>query len=210
MTLKHTILNLSLAVLLAVWGLPAGAQDLQDPATGEPAPAFTLPGISGETVSLADLRGKIVVLEWINHGCPFVRKFYSVGKMQEWQQHFADKGVVWLAVCSSAPGQQGYYSLADWPAVAERHNMKTADVLYDPEGVVGRAYGARFTPHMYIIDADGMLVYKGGIDDNRSRSSADIDGARNYVVEALNLMLQGEPVAETTTRAYGCTVKYAK
>lgn len=202
-------LTMAAAVCMVTAATVARSQDLQDPEIGAAAPAFTLPAIDGETVSLSDFSGKIVVLEWINHGCPFVRKFYSVGKMQAWQQAYRDKGIVWLAICSSAPGQQGYYSLADWPAVAEKHKMRATAVLVDEKGVVGRAYGARTTPHMFIIDKDGTLVYKGGIDDNRSASSDAIKGARNYVVEALDLLLEGKPVAETSTRPYGCSVKYA-
>jgi hypothetical protein len=175
---------------------------------GKPAPAFTLTDSKGQTHSLSDFRGKVVVLEWINHGCPFVVKHYASGNMQALQQQAADDGVVWLSVCSSAPGTQGHYSAADWNKVNAEKGSKAAAVLIDEDGKVGRAYDAKVTPHMYVINAEGVLVYNGAIDSIRSANQADIARSENYVTAALASVKAGRPVATATSQPYGCSVKY--
>lgn len=175
----------------------------------QPAPDFTLPGVTGKVHSLKDYAGKIVVLEWINHGCPFVKKHYGSGNMQKLQEKYTAKGVVWFSICSSAPGKQGHYSIEDWPEIRQKHNSRATDVLLDEDGRVGKAYGARTTPHMFIIDAEGALVYRGGIDDKPSTKPESLEGARNYVAEALDALRTGGEIPASDTRPYGCSVKYA-
>ncbi len=173
------------------------------------APAFELPDVHGTVHSLVQYDGKTVVLEWINYDCPFIRKFYDAGAMQGWQEKYTDKGVVWLSICSSAPGKQGHFSREEWFKRMEQAKVKATAVLLDEDGAVGKAYGAKTTPHMYIISEEGKIVYEGGIDDKRSTRSSDIEGARNYVVEALTALKSGEPIKTTTSIPYGCSVKYA-
>ena len=172
-------------------------------------PAFTLTDSNGKTVSLADFKGKTVVLEWTNHDCPYVRKHYGGNAMQALQKKWTGQGVVWLTVISSPPGSQGYVT-------AEQANKLTADrdaapsaVLFDPKGDVGRAYGAQTTPHMYVITGDGTLVYMGGIDDKATTRLDDLKTAKNFVDAALGEVTQGKPVSVTTSRPYGCTIKYS-
>jgi len=166
------------------------------------APAFTLTDTQGKDRSLAEFAGKYVVLEWINPECPFVKKFYNVGKMQQWQEKYTDKGIVWLIVTSAAPGKQGFRSPDEWNSYIEEQGIKATALLQDNDGQVGRAYGATNTPHMYVINPDGKLIYQGAIDDNPSADSADIDTAHNYVTPILDAALNSK------TRAYGCSVKY--
>lgn len=172
------------------------------------APGFELPDVNGEQHSLEQYAGKIVVLEWTNYDCPFVVKFYSVGAMQGWQEKYTGEGVVWLIICSSAPGKQGNFTQEEWLRRMEAWNVKATAVLLDEDGTVGRAYNARNTPQMVVISADGKLLYNGAIDDKRSASSEDIKGARNYVVEILDALLAGEEFDVPETQPYGCTVKY--
>ncbi|MEM1127471.1 MAG: thioredoxin family protein [Bacteroidota bacterium] len=179
------------------------------PEIGAAAPAFTLQGADGETYTLADFEGQHVVLEWLNFGCPYVKKHYSSGNMQALQSKYAEEGVVWLSVVSSAPGKQGYYPADEMMALNAEQGGQQMAILLDPEGTVGRAYGARTTPHMYIIDAEGTLVYKGGIDDKPTADPSDIEGATNHVSVALDAALAGEEIPVTTTPPYGCSVKYA-
>jgi peroxiredoxin len=176
---------------------------------GEMAPAFTLQGADGNEYSLSDFEGKWVVLEWINHGCPFVKKFYDAGKMQELQKHYTDQGVVWLSICSSAEGKQGYYTAAQWQQVNEEKGSKATATLLDTDGTVGKAYGARTTPHMYVINPHGELVYRGGIDDQPSADQATITQATNYVAGALDAGLAGNEIPVSSAQPYGCGVKYA-
>jgi peroxiredoxin len=175
---------------------------------GEPAPEFTLTDTKGTSHNLSDFRGKYVVLEWVNHGCPFVVKFYSVGKMQELQKAAADDGVVWLSICSSAEGKQGYMNNDEWNAKIEESGTAAAGVLIDEDGTVGKMYGAKTTPHMYVIDPEGTLIYQGAIDSVPSTDSADIDGAENYVMAAIAQHKAGEEIVNAQTKAYGCSVKY--
>ena len=179
------------------------------PKVGAAAPAFTVAATSGKAVSLADQRGKIVVLEWTNHDCPYVRKHYDTNNMQALQKEATGQGVVWLAIISSAPGTQGHVSPGQAEELSVTRKAAPSAVLLDPTGVVGKAYGATNTPHMYVIDKAGTLVYAGAIDDRPTSRHADVQGARNYVREALQAVAAGQPVKTPVTRAYGCSGKYS-
>jgi alkyl hydroperoxide reductase subunit AhpC len=196
------------AVLMLLMGCGYALHADAQVQVGEEAPDFTLTSVVGNEHSLSDFRGQYVVLEWINHGCPFVRKFYDAGEMQRLQEHYTDKGVIWLAICSSRSGQQGYYSKEEAARVSEEKGAKHTAYLYDEPGDVGRLYGARVTPHMYVINPEGVLIYQGAIDSVRSASADDIERAENYVVAALDAAMAGEPVATPVTTPYGCSVKY--
>lgn len=187
-----------IAALTGVLGLARAAE----------APAFTLTDTNGNEHSLSDFEGKVVVLEWFNHGCPFVKKHYNQGHMQALQQSYRDKGVVWLAVCSSAEGKQGYETAEGHNKTAESKGTNATAILMDTDGTVGKAYGAKTTPHMYVIDAEGELVYQGAIDDKRSTDPGDIASSTNYVKAALDAVLAGEEVEVATSTPYGCSVKY--
>jgi peroxiredoxin len=200
---------MSLLSMLLVAGVLVNATTVNtDPVVGEPAPAFTLMDQNGNEHSLSDFAGKVVVLEWLNHDCPFVVKYYRAGEMQRLQELYTGKDVVWLSVISSAPGKQGYLEPEEIVAINKEKNSHATAVLIDADGTVGRAYGARTTPHMYVIDTDGVLRYNGAIDDKPTANAADLEGARNYVVEALEAVMAGGEVEVKTTRPYGCTVKY--
>jgi peroxiredoxin len=176
---------------------------------GQAAPDFTLTDCSGKKVSLSDYKGKVVVLEWINHGCPFVAKHYGSGNMQKLQADATAKGVVWLSICSSAPGKQGYATPTDALKKCTETQSAATAFLLDESGEVGKTYNAKVTPEMYVIDANGVLVYHGAIDDKKSTNPGDIAGAKNYVAAALDEVLAGKPVSTPKTDAYGCSVKYA-
>lgn len=175
---------------------------------GKTAPDFTLPDSMGKNHTLSDYAGQIVVLEWLNHGCPFVRKHYDSGNMQKLQKMAKDKGVVWFSVISSAPGKQGYATPEQANETAKEKKAVPTAILLDPEGTVGKMYDAKTTPHMYIIDKDGKLVYNGGIDDIRSTNVDDIANAKNYVLLALEELQAGKEVSVKTSQPYGCSVKY--
>ena len=195
---------LALSVLGAV-AAPAWAA----PATvGQPAPAFSARDVAGRTVSLSDFRGRTVVLEWVNPGCPYVRKHYDAGNMQSTQRDATVKGVVWLAINTTAADHGDYKpppAMAEW---MRSQNAAATATLMDSDGTIGRAYGARTTPHMYVIDTRGTLVYAGAIDSRPTANPADIAGATNHVKAALAETLAGKPVSVPLTRAYGCSVKY--
>jgi len=176
---------------------------------GQPAPAFSVANTDGKTVSLADFKGKHVVLEWVNPGCPFVQKHYKPGNMQGLQKDYAAKGVVWLTISSTAPDASDYKKPADLAGWMKSANAAATHTLMDDDGKVGKAYGARTTPHMYIINPAGTLVYAGAIDSNRSANPADIPAATNYVRKALDELLAGKPVSTASTQPYGCSVKYS-
>jgi peroxiredoxin len=182
--------------------VPAG------PTVGAPAPAFTAIDTHGRTHSLAEHRGKFVVLEWLNHGCPWVRKWYSQGHMQALQRQFAEMDVVWYSIVSSAPGNQGHETSERHNAMATERGAAPAAILVDAPGTIGRTYDARTTPHMYVIDPDGTLIYMGAISDNRGTRTDAIEGARNHVVEALREAMAGQPVSVASTQPYGCAVRY--
>jgi len=175
---------------------------------GKPAPAFSATDSNGKVWSLADLKGKVVVLETSNQDCPYVRKHYNSTNMQTQQREAAAKGVVWLTVASSAPGEQGFVTAAQANELTRKRNAAPTAFLLDPQSRIARAYGATVTPHMYIIDASGVLVYKGGIDSIPSSSVADVPKATQYVRVALDQVLAGKQVTESSTRPYGCSLKY--
>jgi peroxiredoxin len=176
---------------------------------GEPAPDFTAPSTTGSPVSLGSYKGKIVVLEWTNHECPYVRKHYETGNMQTLQREATGQGVVWLTLISSAKGEQGYVTAAQADELTRSRKASPTAVLLDEPGAVGRMYGATNTPHMYVVDRTGMLVYAGAIDDRPTTRRADVPGANNYVRAALDAVAASQPVKTPITRAYGCTVKYS-
>jgi peroxiredoxin len=176
--------------------------------TGAPAPSFTGTDTKGVQHTLAQYRGKIVVLEWTNHECPYTIKHYATGNMQALQAAATDAGAIWLTVASSRPGTQGYVDSAAADQLTASRRAKPTAVLLDPAGQIGRLYGAQTTPHMFVIDGAGTLVYMGAIDDRPAASHASVRGARNYVQEALDALAAGRPVAVASTRPYGCTVKY--
>lgn len=175
--------------------------------TGAEAPDFKLTDVQGNEHTLSEHRGNIVVLEWTNYDCPFVRKFYKPGVMQALQAEMTAKGIVWLTICSSASGKQGNFTKEIWLQRMEASKVVTP-VLLDESGDVGRAYSARTTPHMFVIDAAGKVAYQGAIDSIRSVDSGDIERADNYVKAAVTALLAGEAVEVTDTTAYGCSVKY--
>jgi peroxiredoxin len=198
-----TTAALGLAALLA--GLsPLAAQAV----VGQPAPAFSLPDSKGGTQSLGSFKGKLVVLEWVNPDCPFVQKHYGSGNMQKLQKTYAAKGIAWLTIDSSAPGKQGHLDPSAAEAFIKEKAASPTALLLDPQGKVGRAYGAKTTPHMFVIDASGRLIYNGAIDDKPSTDPADVATATNYVRAALDEALSGKPVTTATTQPYGCSVKY--
>lgn len=178
------------------------------PQIGQPAPAFRAVDSNGKARSLADFRGKTVVLEWTNAECPYVKKHYS-GNMQALQKAAARDGVVWLTINSGAPGKQGHVNGAGANAIVKAKGAAPAAYLLDPQGSIGRAYAAKTTPHMYVVDPAGKLVYMGGIDDTPTADVADIKTAKNYLTAALADLKSKRPVAVATSKPYGCSVKYA-
>ena len=192
------------AAVLAAATLPAQAQ----PVTGQPAPAFALTDLDGRKVSLADLKGKYVVLEWTNPSCPFVQKHYDSGNMQSLQKRFAAEGVQWIVVNSTSATHSEYLKPAEQKAWLQKQGAAPTFAALDADGTVGRAFAAKVTPHMYVIDPNGVLVYAGAIDDKRSANPADVKSARNYVAQAFAELRAGKPVSAPSTQAYGCTIKY--
>jgi peroxiredoxin len=198
-------------LLLTLTTLCAGALCAAEaPRIGAPAPTFNLPDASGKTHSLGEYKGKYVVLEWFNPGCPFVQKHYRSENMQTLQKEFTGKGVVWLTIDSSAPGAQGSLTpeeakkqLADW-------QMNPTALLLDPSGNVGHEYHATNTPHMFVINPEGKVIYEGAIDSKPSTDPGDITSSTNYVKSALEEAMAGKPVSTAQTKAYGCSVKYAQ
>lgn len=196
--------SLVLATAVSVFALPA----LAAPVIGEAAPAFTAKDTQGETVSLAGLAGKTVVLEWSNDGCPYVKKHYGSGNMQKTQEAATADGVVWLTIVSSAEGKQGYVTPEQADKLTADRAAKPTDVILDTDQAIGRAYDAKTTPHMFIIDPAGKLVYAGAIDDKPTADPRDIEGANNLVLAALDDLKNGRPVATPESEPYGCSVKY--
>jgi peroxiredoxin len=189
--------------------LLAAAPAFATATVGQAAPAFTVADSAGKPVSLADFKGKTVVLEWVNPGCPYVRKHYDSANMQATQKAATGAGVVWLSINSTHNGASDYKKPADMAAWMKTQNASASATLMDSDGKAGKAYGARTTPHMYIVDAKGTLVYAGGIDDKATANPADVKTAKNYVTAALADIAAGKPVAQASTRPYGCSVKYA-
>jgi peroxiredoxin len=203
---KTTIVVSTAIFMLFGMAMPvlAGA----DPEIGKAALAFSGTDSSGDSVKLSDFRGKIVVLEWSNHDCPYVRKHYGTGNMQSLQKKWTQRGVVWLTIISSAPGKQGHVTGEEADDLTVSRGASPTAVILDPEGTIGRRYKARTTPHMFVIDSDGILVYMGGIDDKTSSSWSTVEGATNYVDAALRAVEDGEQPAVPVARPYGCSVKY--
>lgn len=206
--MKNRFATVSVVLFCLFFAGMAIAEDRKGPEIGKKAPDFTLPDAAGVVHTLSDFEGKYVVLEWLNHECPFVVKHYATGNMQMLQEKYRDQGVVWLSIISSAPGKQGYMSPDEAKKATREKNARPTAVLLDPEGTVGRAFDARVTPHMYIIDPDGMLRFMGAIDDRPTANHDDVEGARNFVSEALDLLLEGRDVDVSSHPPYGCTVKY--
>lgn len=213
---KRSKLALAAAGLAAVSALsftltaggPEVASTLADLPIGKAAPDFRLADSDGRLVGLSDFRGKTVVLEWSNPDCPSVRKHYDSGNMQKTQAQAAAAGTVWLTINSSAPGEQGHLTPAEAKALAAGSPSRRTHYLLDPKGEAGRRYGAKATPHMYVVDPAGALVYRGAIDDRPTTDPADVEGARNHVLAALGELKAGKPVSVPTSKAYGCSVKY--
>ena len=197
------------AALLAPVLAFAAAAHANTAAVGQPAPAFSAVDTSGKTVSLADFKGRHVVLEWVNPGCPFVVKHYGSGNLPATQKEATAKGVVWLAVNSTAAEHGDYKAPAALASWMKQQGAAATHTLMDADGKVGKAYGARTTPHMYVIDPKGTLVYAGAIDNRPTANPADIPGATNHVKAALAETLAGKPVTVAQTRPYGCSVKYS-
>jgi AhpC/TSA family len=193
---------------LAVSVLAAAPFARADATIGQAAPAFSVTDSMGKAQSLDAYRGKWVVLEWTNNECPFVQKHYGSGNMQKLQKTYTGQGVAWLSVISSAPGKQGYATPERANALTKERGAAPSAVLLDPEGKVGRSYAAKTTPHMFVIDPKGTLVYGGGIDDTPSTDTADIAKAKNFVAAALDAGLAGKPIATASSTPYGCSVKY--
>lgn len=193
-----------LAWLLAGFSLLAQAA----PQIGQPAPDFSGTDVDGKVRHLNDFRGRTLVLEWTNHDCPYVRKHYGSGNMQALQSAAAKDGVVWLSIISSAPGKQGHVTPAEAKELTSSRHAAPAHVIFDASGDIGRAYEAKTTPHMFVIDSKGILVYMGGIDDKATTDQADIPGARNHVATALAELKEGKAVSQPITKPYGCSVKY--
>jgi len=198
--MKKTILHSVLLLTLVATALAARI--------GEPAPDFTATDSNGKTHRLSEYKGKYVVLEWHNQGCPYTRKHYDSGNMQRLQKEWTAKGVVWLSVISSAPGTQGFVSAAEENDYLKRMNASPTAVLLDSTSAVARLYAAKTTPQMFIIDPGGALVYNGAIDDHPTSDASDIPASKNYVTAALQEAMAGKKISEPATRPYGCSVKY--
>jgi peroxiredoxin len=178
------------------------------PAVGTNAPDFSLTDSKGKTQSISQYKGKYVVLEWFNPDCPFVKKHYGSGNMQKLQEEFTGKGVVWLTVDSSAPGLEGYLTADQANAKMAEWKTKQSALILDPDGKVGRTYGAKNTPHMFVINPEGKIVYEGAIDSKATPNPSDIANSTNYVKVALEESMGGKPVSNANTKPYGCSVKY--
>lgn len=175
---------------------------------GKAAPAFTATNLKGESVSLADQAGKVVVLEWVNFDCPFVKKHYASGNLPKLQADYQGKGVVWLTINSGAEGKQGYHEPSKMAEVAAAQKNQATHFLMDTDGTVGKAYDAKVTPHMFIINQKGVLVYNGAVDSKATTDTADVETADKYFVKALDATLAGGQVENATNKPYGCGVKY--
>ena len=215
LTLLVTALYVAVALFAAI--STATAQEEKKAELNKPAPAFTLTDVEGKAHSLADLKGRIVVLEWVNFDCPFVRKYYNAGAMQALQKKYAQPkdeddekptDVAWLVINSSAKGEQGHLTPEQAKEAIKKEKVQATAFLFDTDGKVGRTYGARTTPHMYVINKEGVLVYNGAIDDKPTARAQDLEGAKNYVALAIAQLRAGEKVEIQSTPPYGCNVKY--
>ncbi len=199
----------TLFTLLAVLLLCAAAPLLWAAKVGDPAPEFTAPASNGKTVHLADYRGKYVVLEWHNNGCPYVGKHYNSGNMQRLQKQWTSQGVAWLTILSSAPGKQGYVTANEENDYLAKMQAAPTAALLDPTGEIGHLYEAKTSPQMVVINPQGVIIYSGAIDDKPTTDLQDVPNATNYVSQALQQSMAGKPVQTAATRPYGCSVKYA-
>jgi len=196
------------SVALLVAALALAVSTTRAARVGEKAPDFTATDTNGQTHKLSDYAGKYVVLEWTNKDCPYTRKHYSSGNMQNLQREWTAKGVVWLTVQSSAPGEQGYVTAPQENAYVKQANAAPTAVFLDPSGALGHLYNAKTTPDMYVINPQGILIYEGAIDDHASADSSDIKSSKNYVSAALGEAMAGKQVSVATSQPYGCSVKY--
>jgi len=203
--MTKTFLSAALVATLAF----AGAAMADAPKVGAPAPDFTATDSNGKTVQLSALKGKTVVMEWTNNGCPYVKKHYSVGNMQNLQKKYTADGVVWLTVASSPQGEQGYVTPEDANNVVKTSGAAPTAVLMDSKSGISRLYQAKNTPLMVVVDAKGNVAYAGAIDDKPTSNPADIATSKNYVAQALDEIKAGKPVSVASTKPYGCFVKYA-
>ncbi|QPK64821.1 redoxin domain-containing protein [Methylomonas sp. LL1] len=202
---KFYLRRLWAGLLTMLFSLAAYAE----PVVNQPAPLFSGAAADGTTLNLADLRGKTVILEWTNHECPFVKKHYESGNIPNLQKQAAQQGVVWLQVISSAPGKQGFVDAETAKKLNAERDAHPANTVFDPSGSIGKLYAATNTPQLFIIDPQGVLLYKGGIDSIPSADQADIAKAENYISSALKALAAGKSINQSSTRPYGCTVKYA-
>lgn len=200
--------KLKMLAMVAVMGVSSALLAHAAPEIGKPAPDFSLTDVNGTEYNLADLKGKVVVLEWFNHDCPFVKKHYGAKNMQKLQEKYTGEGVVWLSINSSNEKDGAYRDAAATKAEGEKVDSKATALLLDASGTVGQAYEAKTTPHMYVINKEGILVYNGAIDSNSSADAKTIESATNYVTEALDAVLAGKEVETAVTKPYGCSVKY--
>ncbi|HMD21046.1 MAG TPA: thioredoxin family protein [Alloacidobacterium sp.] len=196
---------LSVGMLVAAVAVSVAAYAVR---VGDAAPDFTGTDSNGKTHKLSEYRGKYVVLEWTNNGCPFTVKHYASGNMQALQKDWTAKGVVWLTVLSSAPGEQGYMTAAQENAYLSKEKASPTAALLDPNGAIGHEYAAKTTPHMFVIDPSGKVIYDGAIDDHATTDVEDVKSSKNYVTAALTEAMAGQQVATSSTRPYGCSVKY--
>lgn len=194
-----------LFLFIAMLSLPASGLALN---VGEKAPDFTLMDLDDHSQTLSSQQGKFVVLEWFNYDCPFVKKHYGSGNMQALQKKWTDQGVVWWSINSSASGKQGNYSPEDMKKLAEERKTASSAIVLDPDGIVGKSYEAKTTPHLYVINPEGQLIYQGAIDDQPSSEPETIQGAKNYADQALEQATQSQPVTDSSTKSYGCSIKY--
>jgi peroxiredoxin len=211
MTMKNPstrFLNIARYAAVAAAFLTLAAPAMAAPEIGEPAPAFAVMGSDGNTHSLRDYRGKYVVLEWLNHECPYVKKHYDTKNMQGLQAEVAGKDVVWLSIISSARGNQGYSTPEQANANTASTGAKPTQVLLDSDGTVGKLYDAKTTPHMFVVDPEGKLIYKGAIDDDPTFEKTGVASAKNYVRQGVGEALGDTAVSEPVTKPYGCSVKY--
>jgi peroxiredoxin len=206
--LSNKSMNIKIALTILSSLIATAAFAFDPPPVGSAAPDFSLTDAKGKTHSLSQYKGKYVVLEWFNPECPFVKKHYGGGNMQNLQKQYTGKGVVWLTIDSNAPGSQGNLAPEEAEKIASSWNTHQTALLLDPDGKVGRAYGAKNTPNMVVINPDGKIAYEGAIDSKASPNPADIPSSTNYVKVALDESLAGKPVSTPQTKPYGCSVKY--
>lgn len=203
-------MNRILFAIILVFGYIAisATPVISQPAVGDKAPEFQLTDVNGKSHKLSDFKGKYVVLEWVNFDCPFVKKHYDTDNMQNLQNKYMEKGVVWLLICSSAPGKQGHFDNDEIKKRLANHKSNPSGYLIDADGKVGKQYGAKTTPDMRIINPKGEIVYLGAIDNISSSSKDDVQKASNYVSTALDALMMNKSVESKTTKPYGCSVKY--